>query len=779
MDVFKGEKKEKQARIRLESARITMNPLTKIPSHVTDMNVFPSVLKGGKVPVTKDNVDSTFKAFLKEQSELLGIEPENLQLVSAKRIRDSWYVKYKQCYKGIPVYNATVSLEALKNGKVSSYSSNYHPNIDVSTTPIVPLEKAVAIAKETYNKKAAVQLTEKDPSLVIYPTKTKEKVGYYLAWRFMLAGKQPDPDLEKYFIVDALVGKIILSYPARFPGARVTGQVQCEVYPANPTDAVATVPCRNENVTVEDAGNAVTDGSGNYSKTVSTLWVWLEAIFNNKECIFRLEGPYARVQNSNGTDYEERRPCDANDPCNLTWTAADRDHMNVFYHMNLFHDWLRDELGLSWVNAWDGSSRFNARVNYNFANAYAGNPMQFGTNNFARSSDVIYHECTHNVLYEIYGDYIGFPATYDEGYAMDEGFADYFACSFTNDSRQGEGTGSARDLNNNEKYPGRSSYNSEGHTGGMIVSGAAWDLRERLIALLGASGARVADSLVLEAHQILSNDPRDYYFSDPHESNLLLALYKAADDNNNLLDGFPYFMDIHRAFYEHDLLQAILNSQDSFDFSTNIVGTFTGGDLYYYDGKFWANNIGQRGVKDLGDIGTVDLGSVWIYYPSSDYSRQGVSAVAGHTYISLAQQGEEGNVVVFRVESISADKSNVTVKYLYRRRKFIIVREHAINFAKSMTGLSVKGDLRFSNGNFFGNEEGQMGLIDLGDLKNKPIEEVKISTRGYVSRGIPAVKGHTYASLSKIGERTSRVVFRVNAVEKNSVSIDVLSQADV
>ena len=119
--------------------------------------------------------------------------------------------------------------------------------------------------------------------------------------------------------------------------------------------------------------------------------------------------------------------------------------MNVFYHMNLFHDWLRDELGLSWVNAWDGSSRFNARVNYNFANAYAGNPMQFGTNNFARSSDVIYHECTHNVLYEIYGDYIGFPATYDEGYAMDEGFADYFACSFTNDSRQGEGTGSARD----------------------------------------------------------------------------------------------------------------------------------------------------------------------------------------------------------------------------------------------------------------------------------------------------------------------------------------------
>jgi hypothetical protein len=333
--------------------------------------------------------------------------------------------------------------------------------------------------------------------------------------------------------------------------------------------------------------------------------------------------------------------------------------------MNLFHDWLEDELGYAWVNPWTGTSRFNARVNYNFGNAYAGDPMQFGTNNFARSSDVIYHECTHNVLYHIYGDYIGWPNNYTEAYAMDEGFADYFASSFTNESRHGEGyTATPRNLNNNEQYPGKSSYNSEGHTGGLIIGGAAWDFRQRLISIYGAPGARIADQLILEAHQILSIFPRDYYFSDPKESNLLSALYRAADTDNNLLNGFPYFNDIQNSFHAHSLLQVILENRDSFDFSTNLLGTLTGGDLYYYGGKFWANNVNQKGVADLGNIGNVDL--VTVNIPTSGYTRFGVNAVSGHTYISKAQEGELGSYIVFRVTDISADKSNVNIQYFYR-----------------------------------------------------------------------------------------------------------------
>ena len=92
----------------------------------------------------------------------------------------------------------------------------------------------------------------------------------------------------------------------------------------------------------------------------------------------------------------------------------------------------------------------------------------------------------------------------------------------------------------------------------------------------------------------------------------------------------------------------------------------TGGDLYYgvYEGigGFWANNLGQRGIQDVGDIGEVPLDEVAIPNENSQF---GVPAVLGHTYVSLAQEGEEGHVIVFRVEAINDNYSSVQILYLY------------------------------------------------------------------------------------------------------------------
>jgi hypothetical protein len=332
--------------------------------------------------------------------------------------------------------------------------------------------------------------------------------------------------------------------------------------------------------------------------------------------------------------------------------------------MNLLHEWYKNHLNYEWVNAWDNTNQFNAEVNQPFNNAYAGDPLLFGTDNFARSSDVVYHECTHNVLYSMFGDYIGLANPYDECYAFDEGFADYFACSVTEDPRHGEGYGGTRTLDNNQLYPGKNAYNIEGHTGGTIIAGAAWDLRERFINRMGnAQGSQYADNLIFDALQQMSTLPRNYYFSDPQESNFLTSLYIADDDNNNLLDGIPHFHDIQAAFANHNLLQAVLFSDDSYDISTNSIGKLTYGDFYYSGGSFWANNIGQRGVIDLGNIGIVSLDQVNI--PLTGYSRFGVAATVGHTYVSLAQQGEEGSYIVFRVASMNATGNETVIEYLY------------------------------------------------------------------------------------------------------------------
>ena len=110
-----------------------------------------------------------------------------------------------------------------------------------------------------------------------------------------------------------------------------------------------------------------------------------------------------------------------------------------------------------------------------------------------------------------------------------------------------------------------------------------------------------------------------------------------------------------------------LYHEDSYDFSEKTRGTHTGGDFYYLSynnaSAFWANNLGQRGLQDLGNIG--DLPLVEVIIPYSGYTRFGVLALVNHTYVSLAGEGEEGSHIVFRVLSVDADNSSVTIDYYY------------------------------------------------------------------------------------------------------------------
>ena len=106
---------------------------------------------------------------------------------------------------------------------------------------------------------------------------------------------------------------------------------------------------------------------------------------------------------------------------------------------------------------------------------------------------------------------------------------------------------------------------------------------------------------------------------------------------------------------------------DSYHFLSGAKDKYTGGDFYFSFSEigpsFWANNLYQRGLLDLGNIGEVDLNEVII--PDEGYYEFGVKAIAGHTYVSLAQEGEGGRFIVFRVLEIKTD-SFVKLEYVYR-----------------------------------------------------------------------------------------------------------------
>lgn len=109
-----------------------------------------------------------------------------------------------------------------------------------------------------------------------------------------------------------------------------------------------------------------------------------------------------------------------------------------------------------------------------------------------------------------------------------------------------------------------------------------------------------------------------------------------------------------------------LEDGDSYHFLSGERSKYTGGDFYVSlsgsDAKFYANNFYQQGVAEIGDIGSKLPDNFNV--AQSALSRFGVPAVAGHTYVSPAKEGEEGHYILFRVTNIVPNKY-VEIEFQY------------------------------------------------------------------------------------------------------------------
>ncbi len=751
---------------RFAGARMVRDPSTGLPRHLTGMRELPQQLVGGVGGLTEARAERVYLDFLGEHADLFGVDPDDLRLEAIRRIDDHWIVSFRQVYEKLPVHHVAVTLVANAAGEILSYHGNYVPDLKLSTRTRVDLREAADLARATYEDHAADALSRHDPDLVVYVDRTALPPEPHLAWQFLLAGERPDPAMDAIFFVDTRDGAVLHSYP-RFVPAVLRGSVEGRVYAENPDAPPAAMePLVYLDATAAETG-VTTDGAGKFA--VGGL------IAGTYDVHATLSGPFAQVRDRDGAAITRSLRCHTVDPCELTWTDADGDGLNVFFHVNWLHDWFAGRLGHSWANRWDGTPRFNAVVNLDpHENAWAGDPMLFGVDAFARSSDVVYHECSHNVLVDLYGDWIGFSAgPQSEGYAIDEGFADYFAAAATESSQLGEGCGIGRDLDNTTRYPGRDDYTLDGHEGGPIIAGAAWSLRERLSAEMGrTAGAHYADRLVFEAHQRMSTQPRGFFFSDPQESNFLSNLYRADDDNDDMLDGVPHFAAIQRAFHDHGLLQAVLEEGDSYDVSANQIGFYSGGDFYLANGRILADNAGQRGVRALGDVGDLPLDAIDVIHDG--YSRAGVPPVPGWTYVALAEDGEDDRNVAFRVTHADAGATKIAIEYLVRDRLVPLGAGQSYDFSEGRYGEPSSGDLYLSGDALMADNEGQRGLVDLGDLGSAPLERVVSPPSGYRRDGVPAVVGHTYVARAAAGEEDHEIALRVRSVTGGGVTLEAI-----
>jgi hypothetical protein len=110
--------------------------------------------------------------------------------------------------------------------------------------------------------------------------------------------------------------------------------------------------------------------------------------------------------------------------------------------------------------------------------------------------------------------------------------------------------------------------------------------------------------------------------------------------------------------------ETTLPSNEGYYFATQQFDPTDNGDFYflYQSGleKFWANNPNQQGLQDVGTEPLLSIATI----PGSGYYNQGVLAVAGDSYISLANSTDPANYYIFfYVAAVST--SSVTIDWIY------------------------------------------------------------------------------------------------------------------
>lgn len=165
------------------------------------------------------------------------------------------------------------------------------------------------------------------------------------------------------------------------------------------------------------------------------------------------------------------------------------EDFNVFYHINHFHDYLKDTLGFELVNypiSCDVHA-LNGTDNSLFTFSTSPPSLHLGEGGVddAEDADVIIHEYCHAVSH----DAAPFTNVGTERNSLDEGFCDYLACSYSKSINPYKASWvfnwdghnefwAGRIVNDTKLYP--SDITANIYTNGGIWSSALWEIEEKL-----------------------------------------------------------------------------------------------------------------------------------------------------------------------------------------------------------------------------------------------------------------------------------------------------------
>jgi len=559
------------------------NAVLKIDKKTGAVKRIYGIKKFSDKNLSKTNIKETSQAFIDSHSKMFRITSKDLKLIQCEKVQNRWLVRYNQLYKGIPVNGAFLGFTITENGGIVNIGSNIHPNLKINTKFSLKNNQALetTILKFNMLTKNNNYTVRKSPELKILPIEKENQYDYYITYHIELELIDSLNVYSQSYFVNANNGEIILDYSNIKKDHDLNLTIRTSYWPKHYYDNVQYDGyCFNNsssklyNTLGQLVDSKDTNSSGFVSYTVPTYAMYFLKIY--------LEHPYCNIIDDDNNQVRGLFSQGFTPGTYNNVSVIPSDGSNVYHHVNIIHDHFKSAPYN--YSAMDYQMTAVLFDDLNINGISYGNLIGFGTQggyHWARSSDVIYHEYTHCVVYHLYGNHWIDPSQSDiMKMAMDEAFPDYYACTINDDPIQGESCGVSRNLDNELIFNELVGY----YENSQVLSGACWNLQKSSV------GLNTTNQLVFEA---LQNIPHAYSFEEFAET-----LVFAADDDADLSTGVPYYKEIEKAFEEDHGIEI--------DIPGLLSGTISNNQTWY-DGYFIADDliIGSNVTIVIADNATI------------------------------------------------------------------------------------------------------------------------------------------------------------------------------
>jgi hypothetical protein len=371
----------------------------------------------------------------------IGAIGNQLRVESVRGGRHASHVRIRQTLAGVPVYRREIVVSLDGSGQptmvVNGYASHLEEVGAFDPVPAIPAGRARRIAQTASSR----GLTTTEPELVVVPSSPPR-----LAWK--ISASSDVLPVEWEVLIDAGSGEVIQMLDVTVHGGGGFDANRVRTARGQPPGARGrppASPAAPEAVALVDGTGFVFDPDpltssgaayggdfvdGNDADTPALndqrFTVTLRDISRGTDGMYLLEGPYVRIVGS-----EDAVPRESS-PHGFTYTRANNrfEAVNAYYHIDKSQRYLQS-LGVGFPIK-DEPVRVDPRAFTDDDSNY--NPGQdiirFGTGGIddAEDADVIWHEYAHALLNFTTP---GLTADNFEGRALHEGWADYWAASYS------------------------------------------------------------------------------------------------------------------------------------------------------------------------------------------------------------------------------------------------------------------------------------------------------------------------------------------------------------